>query len=60
MVYGGLFLMALVGFFLMAWLSTTIFVVKQKTAAIVEVFGKFQSAKTAGLNFKLPWPIAHK
>ena len=52
------FMWFMVGFFLIAWLSTTIFVVKQKTAAIVEVFGKFQSAKTAGLNFKLPWPIA--
>lgn len=43
---------------LVVWLSTSIFVVKQKTAAIVEVFGKFSSVKSAGLNFKLPWPIA--
>lgn len=33
------------------------FVVGQKTATIVEVLGKFSSVKSAGLNFKLPYPI---
>ncbi len=30
------------------------FIVKQQTSAIVERFGKFQSVKTSGLQFKIP------
>lgn len=48
----------IVGVLLISWLSTSVVIVRQKTAAIIELFGKFSSVKTAGLNFKLPWPIA--
>ena len=41
-----------------AWLSTSIMVVKQKTAVIVEVFGRFHTVKDAGLRLKYPYPIA--
>ena len=30
------------------------FIVKQQTAVIIERFGKFQSVRTAGLQFKIP------
>lgn len=33
---------------------TGLFTVRQQTAAIVQRFGKFQSIKTAGLQFKIP------
>jgi len=37
---------------------TCIFVVKGKTAGILETFGRpHRLARTPGLNFKLPWPI---
>jgi len=39
-------------------LISMIFVVKQKTVVIIELFGRFQSAKHAGLNIKLPAPFA--
>lgn len=42
---------------ILSWLSSCIIIVKQKSAKIVEVFGKFSSIKKAGLNFKAPWPI---
>jgi len=35
-------------------LISSIFIVKQKTAAIVERFGKFQSIRHSGLQFKIP------
>lgn len=35
-----------------------IVITRQKTAKVVEIFGRFSSAKRAGLSFKLPWPIA--
>lgn len=36
---------------------TSFFVVKQKTARIVEFLGKYSYTATAGLNFKLPFPL---
>ena len=39
------------------FLSCTI-IVRQKTAQVIEVFGKFESVRPAGLQFKKPWPIA--
>lgn len=47
----------LIFFTLIAWGSTSIMIVGQKTAAIIEVFGKFQNIKHAGLRAKYPWPI---
>jgi len=38
-------------------LYTSIFVVRAKTNNVVERFGKFQSVRRPGLNFKLPYPI---
>ncbi|WP_372368663.1 SPFH domain-containing protein [Candidatus Uabimicrobium sp. HlEnr_7] len=38
--------------------STCVIVVRQKTAQVIEVFGKFDSTRSAGLQFKMPWPIA--
>lgn len=42
------------------WLSlSSIFIVRGKTAAILETFGKpDKHARLPGLQFKLPWPIA--
>jgi regulator of protease activity HflC (stomatin/prohibitin superfamily) len=34
--------------------ASGIFTVKQQSAVVVERFGKFQSIRTAGLNFKIP------
>lgn len=39
------------------WLSSCVVVVSEKTAKLIERFGKYSSTKQAGLNFKLPWPI---
>ena len=36
------------------FLAASIFTVKQQSAVIIERFGKFQSIRYAGLNFKLP------
>lgn len=47
-----------VGLFILFILSTSIFIVRQKTAAVIEIFGKFSSVRTAGINIKLPWPFA--
>ena len=41
-----------IGFFI---LLSGIFTVKQQTAAVVERFGRFQSVKRAGLQFKIPF-----
>ncbi|MBK1666578.1 hypothetical protein CKO28_00790 [Rhodovibrio sodomensis] len=43
---------------LMAWLPSCFFVVQQKTAAVVEVFGRFYKVKHPGLRLKFPYPIA--
>lgn len=41
-------------FFVLILLLTGLFTVKQQTVALVERFGKFKKASTAGLNFKIP------
>lgn len=44
---------------LLVWfLATGIIVVKQKTAVVIELFGKFYTIKEAGLRLKFPSPIA--
>lgn len=48
----------LVLFVVIPWLASCILIVKQKTAAVVEVFGRFSSVKMPGLRTKLPWPFA--
>ncbi|NPA67981.1 MAG: SPFH domain-containing protein [Chlorobi bacterium] len=41
-------------FILLVAASSGFFIVKQQTAVIVERFGKYQSVRKAGLNFKIP------
>ena len=45
------------GLFLLAWLSTCVFTVHQQTVRMVETFGRFSGVRSAGLGFKLPFPI---
>jgi len=42
----------------LAWLCTCVVVVREKTVAVVEVFGQWSGNLNPGLRFKLPWPIA--
>ena len=42
----------------LAWLSSTVLIVHQQTARVIEVFGRFYQIKHAGLRFKFPWPVA--
>lgn len=44
----------IVVFFSVVILLSSLFVVKQQTAAIIERFGRFQSIKQSGLNIKIP------
>ncbi len=39
-------------------LALSVFTVKQQTAAIIEVFGKFYKVKESGIRLKFPAPIA--
>jgi regulator of protease activity HflC (stomatin/prohibitin superfamily) len=41
-------------FFIVVLVISAFFVVKQQTAAIIERFGKFQSIRQSGLQFKIP------
>ena len=41
-----------------SWLTTSVFIVHQKTAKIIETLGKFSSVRTAGIQFKLPYPFS--
>jgi regulator of protease activity HflC (stomatin/prohibitin superfamily) len=43
-----------IGIILLIIVLTGLFTVKQQTAAIVERFGRFDKASSAGLNFKIP------
>lgn len=49
----------LIIFIAIIWfLSSGIFIVRGKTAAILETFGKpHQEARFSGLQFKMPWPV---
>jgi regulator of protease activity HflC (stomatin/prohibitin superfamily) len=47
------------GIILLSWATTFFMVVQQKTAKIVEIFGKFHSVKSAGLNIKPPFPFGN-
>lgn len=51
---GGLIIL---GIILVAWLFTTVVIVKQQTVQMIETFGKFTTVRHAGLSFKAPWPI---
>ena len=41
----------------LALLSTTIVITRQQHVRMIETFGKFSHVASAGLSFKLPWPI---
>jgi len=47
-----------VGLIFFGWATSFFVVVKQKTTKIIEVFGKYSGTKTAGLNFKPPFPLS--
>lgn len=55
---GKLILTSAVFAFIGAMFGSMLLVVKQKQALIIELFGKFQSVKQAGLRLKLPSPFA--
>lgn len=38
-------------------LATTIVITRQQNVRLIETFGRFSSTRSAGLSFKLPWPI---
>jgi regulator of protease activity HflC (stomatin/prohibitin superfamily) len=38
-------------------LASTIVVTRQQNVRLIETFGRFSSIRSAGLSFKLPWPI---
>lgn len=48
-------LLPILGVLALLVIFSGIFTVKQQTVAIIERFGKFQSIKSAGLNFKIPF-----
>jgi len=41
--------------FIVLVLISGIFIVKQKSAAVIETFGKFSSIRQSGLQFKIPF-----
>lgn len=45
------------GLLVLAWLSTSIVIVRQKTAVVLERFGKFVGVLQSGIHLKRPWPI---
>ncbi len=52
------FYLSLLACMLLPWLASCVLVVKQKTAAVVELFGRFHAVKLPGLRLKAPWPLA--
>jgi regulator of protease activity HflC (stomatin/prohibitin superfamily) len=44
----------LLGFGLLVFISSAIFIVKQQTAAVIERFGRFQSIRHSGLQLRIP------
>lgn len=54
----GLLISSVIGFVvILMLLSSMIFIVREKSAVIVERFGKFSFVAQTGLNVKLPYPI---
>lgn len=50
----GIILLVPIGILLFFLLLSSFFTVKQQTAALIENFGKFNSIRTSGLQFKIP------
>ncbi|MBQ1204153.1 MAG: hypothetical protein IIX61_10255, partial [Loktanella sp.] len=38
-------------------LASTVVITRQQNVRLIETFGRFSSIRSAGLSFKLPWPI---
>ena len=51
----GDFLFIPIVIFLVLFALSSVFVVKQKSAAVIETFGKFSSIRQSGLQFKIPF-----
>lgn len=47
----------MISIFVLAYLTTTIVITKNKKVSIIETFGKYSTTKEAGLSFKQPWPF---
>lgn len=45
-------------FFLMILITSMVFTVRQQTAVVIELFGKFYAVKFAGMRLKPPFPLA--
>ncbi|WP_031426857.1 SPFH domain-containing protein [Flavimarina sp. Hel_I_48] len=50
-----MFILPIVGFLLLILLFSSIFIVRQQTAAIIERLGKFTSVRKSGIQFKIPF-----
>ena len=48
---------ALIGLVLAVWLASGFYIVVEGQRGIVLTFGKFSKETTAGLNWRMPWPI---
>ena len=47
----------IVGIVFVIWMGTGIFIVQEGQQAVITQFGKYQSTKGAGFNWRLPYPI---
>ena len=47
----------IVGIVVVIWMGTGIFIVQEGQQAVITQFGKYQSTKGAGFNWRLPYPI---
>ena len=45
------------GIVFVIWMGTGIFIVQEGQQAVITQFGKYQSTKGAGFNWRLPYPI---
>ena len=57
---GMLILYAFLGIYALIALFSSFVITKQKTSVVLTMFGKFHRSTTAGLSFKIPWPIVTK
>ncbi|MDR2156112.1 MAG: FtsH protease activity modulator HflK [Burkholderiaceae bacterium] len=53
----GIGITLIVGLAVLIWFGTGVFTVREGEQAVVTTFGKFDSVRKAGLNWRWPWPI---
>jgi membrane protease subunit HflK len=53
----GIVVSLVVGLAVLIWFGTGVFTVREGEQAVVTTFGKFDSVRKAGLNWRWPWPI---